>query len=101
MTDAASAPQRAEADALHGGADVGDVVAGTVIGGRVGDGDGARGQQRFALHQARGFLDVAVGVAQRLLQLERGVDMGGEGQLAAPGLRGDALECVESVHEEL
>ena len=93
--------QRAETDPLDGRADVGDFLAAAVVGGRVGDGDGARGQQRLGLHQARGLVDMAVGIAQRALQLERRVDMRGKAEFAAPGLRGNALEGVDSVHQKI
>jgi hypothetical protein len=90
--------QGAEADALDRGAHVGDVVSAAVVGGRVGDGDGTRRQQRLGLHQARGFVAVAVGIRERALQLERRGHVRGEAEFTACGLCGDAFEGVGSVH---
>jgi hypothetical protein len=90
--------QGADAEPLHGGAHAGDFSTGTVVGDRVGNGDATRGQQRVCLDQPGGLFDVTVGIVQRLLQAQRGVDVGRERELAPARLSSDSLEGVESVH---
>ncbi|MNM26862.1 hypothetical protein D3C81_373330 [compost metagenome] len=61
--------QGGKAQTRDGRAHIGDFIAGTVVGSRVGQRHDARRQQRLGHDHARGRLDMAIGVVQRFLQL--------------------------------
>ncbi len=90
--------QVAEADPLHRRAHVGDRRAVAVEGGGIRQRDRARGQQGLSQHLADHVLGLAIGITQRQLQAQGGVDAGGEYQFAAGGLAYDQREISQLFH---
>ncbi len=92
--------QGAHAQALHGRAHAGNFSIGTVVGYRVGNGDGACRQQGIGLDQLGRRFDMAIGIAQGLLQMEGGVDIAGERQFPPARLSSNTVEGIQSVHRK-